>query len=37
MGRSGVEFIERERCLEGCMISRDGVATMTSGFSGHVI
>jgi thiamine biosynthesis lipoprotein len=36
MGPAGIEFIEREPCLEGYMISRDGIATMTSGFTEYV-
>jgi FAD:protein FMN transferase len=36
MGPAGIEFIEREPCLEGYMISRDGIATMTSGFADYV-
>lgn len=37
MGPAGIEFIEGEPCLEGYMISRDGIATMTSGFADHVV
>ncbi len=36
MGAAGIEFIEKEPCLEGYMISQDGIATMTSGFSDYV-
>jgi len=32
MGKSGIEFIEKQECLEGYMIDKDGIATMTSGF-----
>jgi FAD:protein FMN transferase len=36
MGRAGIEFIEKEPCLEGYMITQDGIATMTSGFTAYV-
>lgn len=36
MGRAGIEFIEKKEGLEGYMIDKRGVATMTSGFSGYV-
>ena len=36
MGPAGIQFIEKEPCLEGYMISKDGIATMTSGFSDYV-
>jgi thiamine biosynthesis lipoprotein len=32
MGHDGINFIERQAGLEGYMIDKDGVATMTSGF-----
>jgi thiamine biosynthesis lipoprotein len=32
MGRSGIDFIEKQKGLEGYMIDCNGVATMTSGF-----
>lgn len=32
MGRSGISFIENKKGLEGYMIDREGVATLTSGF-----
>jgi thiamine biosynthesis lipoprotein len=32
MGRHGIEFIERQKNLEGYMIDRNGIATMTTGF-----
>jgi thiamine biosynthesis lipoprotein len=35
MGPAGIQFIEREPCLEGYMISRQGLATMTSGFAAY--
>jgi thiamine biosynthesis lipoprotein len=36
MGPQGIEFIERESGLEGYMIDKDGIATMTSGFGEYV-
>ncbi len=33
MGRQGIHFLERERGLEGYMIDKNGIATMTRGFS----
>jgi thiamine biosynthesis lipoprotein len=36
MGREGIHFLERERGLEGYMVDKDGVATMTSGFAQYV-
>jgi thiamine biosynthesis lipoprotein len=36
MGREGIRFLEREPGLEGYMIDRDGMATMTSGFASYV-
>jgi thiamine biosynthesis lipoprotein len=33
MGRHGIEFIEKQKDLEGYMIDSKGIATMTSGFS----
>jgi len=33
MGRAGIEFLEQEPGLEGYMIDKDGMATMTSGFN----
>ncbi len=32
MGKEGINFIERQAGLEGYMIDKDGIATMTSGF-----
>jgi thiamine biosynthesis lipoprotein len=32
MGKRGIEFIEKQKNLEGYMIDRNGIATMTSGF-----
>jgi thiamine biosynthesis lipoprotein len=32
MGKGGIKFIEKQKDLEGYMIDKDGVATMTSGF-----
>jgi thiamine biosynthesis lipoprotein len=32
MGKVGIEFIEKQKDLEGYMIDRRGIATMTSGF-----
>ncbi|MBP6859219.1 MAG: FAD:protein FMN transferase [Candidatus Magasanikbacteria bacterium] len=37
MGRKGISFIETYPGLEGYMIGRDGIATMTSGFNNYVI
>jgi thiamine biosynthesis lipoprotein len=36
MGRKGIEFIEGQKGLEGYMIDKDGIATMTSGFGKFV-
>ena len=36
MGRHGVVFLERQPGLEAYSIGRDGVATMTSGFTKYV-
>jgi thiamine biosynthesis lipoprotein len=36
MGRHGVAFLERQPGLEAYSIGRDGVATMTSGFTKYV-
>jgi FAD:protein FMN transferase len=36
MGSQGIDFIEREWGLEGYMIDRNGMATMTSGFHEYV-
>lgn len=36
MGREGINFIEKIDGLEGYMIDKDGVATMTSGFEKYV-
>ena len=33
MGKRGIEFIEKMPGLEGYMIDKEGIATMTSGFS----
>ena len=32
MGKEGINFIEKQKDLEGYMIDRKGIATMTSGF-----
>lgn len=37
MGRKGIEFIESIEDLEGYMIDRTGLATMTSGFEHYVL
>jgi thiamine biosynthesis lipoprotein len=37
MGREGIGFLEGERGLEGYMIDKSGIATMTSGFSEYVV
>ena len=34
--KEGINFIERQKSLEGYMISSKGVATMTSGFEKYV-
>jgi thiamine biosynthesis lipoprotein len=36
MGPAGIHFIERESGLEGYMIGKNGIATMTSGFAEYV-
>jgi thiamine biosynthesis lipoprotein len=37
MGRAGITFIEERPELEGYMVDKAGVATMTSGFDNYVI
>jgi thiamine biosynthesis lipoprotein len=37
MGRDGIRFIERVPGIEGYMIDRQGIATMTSGFENYVL
>lgn len=37
MGKKGIEFIEKTKNVEGYMIDRDGVATMTSGFHSYLV
>lgn len=37
MGRGGIEFIEKQKDLEGYMIDRNGLATYTSGFEKYVV
>ncbi|MDE2312289.1 MAG: FAD:protein FMN transferase [Patescibacteria group bacterium] len=37
MGPTGIEFIEKQKNLEGYMINRHGLATQTSGFDRFVI
>lgn len=37
MGKEGIKFIEKLSELEGYMIDKDGVATMTSGFNKYVV
>lgn len=36
MQEKGIEFIEKQKSLEGYMIDKDGMATMTSGFETYV-
>lgn len=36
MGRTGIEFIEKQKNLEGYMIDRNGIATMTSGLGKYL-
>ena len=36
MGRAGIEFIERQKDLEGYMIDKRAIATMTIGFDKYV-
>ena len=36
MGPEGIRFIERESGLEGYVIGKNGIATMTSGFADYV-
>ncbi len=36
MGREGIAFLEQERGLEGYVIDKHGIATMTRGFSQYV-
>jgi FAD:protein FMN transferase len=37
MGPEGIKFIERESGLEGYAIGKNGIATMTTGFSQYVV
>jgi thiamine biosynthesis lipoprotein len=37
MGPEGIHFIDRESGLEGYMIGKNGIATMTSGFADYVV
>jgi thiamine biosynthesis lipoprotein len=37
MGRTGINFIEKMPGLEGYMIDKDGIATMTSGFKKYIL
>ncbi len=37
MGKKGIEFIEERPGLEGYMIDKDGMATITSGFGEYII
>lgn len=37
MGRKGIDFVERYQGLEGYVIDKDGIATMTTGFNNYVI
>ncbi len=37
MGRDGIKFVEKIPELEGYMIDKDGLATMTSGFNKYVV
>jgi thiamine biosynthesis lipoprotein len=37
MGPQGIGFLEQERGLEGYVIGKDSIATMTSGFAQYVI
>ena len=32
MGKKGIDFVENLPGLEGYMVDKDGIATMTSGF-----
>ena len=36
MGKEGINFIERTAELEGYIIHKDGIATLTSGFEKYV-
>lgn len=36
MGKKGIEFIESKKDLEGYMIDKEGIATMTPGFTKYV-
>lgn len=36
MGKRGIEFIERQKGLEGYMIDKKGIATLTRGFEKYV-
>ena len=37
MGRAGIEFIEKQKDLEGYVIDKRGIATMTTGFGRYVL
>ena len=37
MGKEGIKFIEKLPNLEGYMVDKDGMATMTSNFNNHVV
>jgi thiamine biosynthesis lipoprotein len=37
MGKAGIKFIEKTSSLEGYMINKDGLATMTGGFNQYVV
>lgn len=37
MGEKGIEFLERQKNLEGYMINKEGIATYTSGFEKYLI
>ena len=37
MGEKGIQFIEERAGLEGYMIDKNGMATMTSGFSKYTV
>jgi len=36
MGKAGIEFIEKQKDLEGYMIDKRGIATMTTGFDKYL-
>jgi thiamine biosynthesis lipoprotein len=36
MGKRGIEFIEKQKDLEGYMIDKNGIATMTTGFGKYL-